>query len=178
MDLSVVRIHKANSSTGSPWVHTRPVVHPDKYLSQSPFILLNEESYTPNSEFPIQCHKGIVAVTLVLDGALKQTDAAGSQLELNHGDAGITMGDGGLLRGKTPGESGVRLLHLWLDLPAALKCGDSRHEVVRHDSARRAAFGDASALVYAGTLGEACAPHVSPWPITMADMHLPSGAVA
>ena len=180
MELSVVRIHKATSAGGQPWVQARSVVHPDKYLSQCPFILLNEESYAPLSEFPIRSHDGVVAMTLVLDGGIEQVDGTGSRWRLEQGDADFTAGRGGVLRAEASEERGVRLLHLWLNLPPSLKPESTRRQIVRQEDAQRVFFGDASASVYAGSLGTTApaGSALSPWPITVADVSLRAGARA
>ena len=174
MELSVIRIHKASVPGGQPWLNTRLVVHPDKYLSQCPFILLNEETYEPHGEFPVPSRKGVITVTLVLDGGAHQTDGSGAGWQLAHGDADFSVGSGGVLQG-TADDSGVQLLHLWINLPDTLRTASARHEVVRHAQARRANFGDASALLYAGTLGDASGPHAGTWPLTVADLSLQAG---
>ena len=178
MELSVVRIQKAGASGGQPWVPTRPVVHPDKYLSQCPFILLNEESYPSLSEFPVHSHRGVVAVTFAVDGRVEQTDSAGACWHLRQGDAGFSIGGGGVMQGATRSDTGVKLLHLWIDLPSTLKPGSAGHQVVRFEDAHRANFGDASALLYAGTLGTSSGPYTSPWPVTVADLSLQAGKQA
>ena len=174
MELSVIRIHKASAPGGQPWLNARPVVHPDKYLSQCPFVLLNEETYEPHGEFAVHSRKGVVSVTLVLDGSAQQTDATGARWQLARGDADFSIGSGGVLQG-TANESGVQLLRLWINLPHTLSGAGARHQVVRRAEARRANFGDASALLYAGSLGAASGPHTCPWPLTVADLSLQAG---
>lgn len=178
MEQSVVRIHKTTSSGSQPWVQARSVVHPDKYLSQCPFILLNEEFYPPLSEFPIRSHDGVIAMTLVLEGSVEQTDGSGRQWRLKQGDADFSTGRGGVLRAETSGEEGVRFLHLWVNMPPSLKPNMAQRQIVRHGDTHTAFFGDASALLYAGSLGSASAPHRSPWPITIVDLSLQAGAQA
>lgn len=174
MELSVIRIHKASTPGGQPWLNARPVVHPDKYLSQCPFVLLNEETYEAHDEFPVHSRKGVISVALVLDGSAHQTDGTGSRWHLAHGDADFSIGGGGVLQGAA-GDSGVQLLRLWINLPDTLKTTSARHQLVRLAEARRASFGDASALLYAGTLGDVAGPHTSPWPLTVVDLSLPAG---
>ena len=178
MELSVVRIHKATTAGSQPWVQARSVVHPDKYLSQCPFILLNEEFYPPLSEFPIRSHDGVIAMTLVLEGGVEQTDGSGRQWGLKQGDADFSTGRGGVLRAETSGEEGVRFLHLWVNMPPSLKPDMTQRQIVRHADAHAASFGDASALLHAGSLGSASAPQRSPWPITIVDIALEAGAQA
>lgn len=178
MELSVVRIHKATTAGSQPWVQARSVVHPDKYLSQCPFILLNEEFYPPLSEFPIRSHDGVIAMTLVLEGGVEQTDGSGRQWRLKQGDADFSTGRGGVLRAETSGEEGVRFLHLWINMPPSLKPNMAQRQIVRHADTHAASFGDASALLYAGSLGSASAPQRSPWPITIVDIALEAGAQA
>src|SRR5450432_1401884 len=175
MELSIVRIHKASASGGRPWVQPRLVIHPDKYLSQCPFILLNEEVHAPHSVFPFHCHAKVVMVTLVVDGNVERTDRTGTHWRLSRGAADFSLGDGGAMQGETTSEVGAKLLHLWIDLPVALEASAARHQVVRHEDAYRASFDDASALLYAGTLGAATGPHTTPWPITVADLSLKAG---
>ena len=178
MELSVVRIHKATSSGSQPWVQARSVVHPDKYLSQCPFIFLNEEFYPQLSEFPIRSHDGVIAMTLVLEGSVEQTDGSGRQWRLKQGDADFSTGRGGVVRAETSGEEGVRFLHLWVNMPPSLKPNMAQRQIVRHGDTRTASFGDASALLYAGSLGSAFAPRKSPWPMTIVDVALKAGAQA
>ncbi|HEY2255765.1 MAG TPA: hypothetical protein VGI11_09025 [Variovorax sp.] len=172
MELSVVRIHKATSSGGQPRVQARSVVHPDKYLSQCPFILLNEEFYAPLSEFPVRSHNGVVAMTLVLEGSLAQTDGTGSWWRLDQGDADFATCRGGVLRAEASGGEGVRFLHLWVNLPPSLKPHETQRQIVRREDTQRAFIGDATGSLYAGSLGTASAPQVSPWPLTVADLSL------
>ena len=178
MQLSVVRIHKASVSGGQPWVQARPVVDPEKYLSQCPFILLNEESYAPLSEFAIRSHGGVLAMTLVLDGSVEQTDGTGVRWRLGQGDADFSTGRGGVLRGVTSSELGVKFLHLWVNLPATLEPDQTRRQIVRHADAHRTTFGDATALLYAGNLGAAAVPRSPPWPITVVDLSIQAGKQA
>ena len=178
MELSVVRIHKATSAGSQPWVQARSVVHPDKYLSQCPFILLNEEFYPPLGEFPIRSHDGVIAMTLVLEGSMAQTDGTGNSWHLDQGDSDFSTGRGGVLRAETSGEQGVRFLHLWVNMPPSLKPNLPQRHVVRQADTQSVSFGDASALLYAGSLGAASAPHRSPWPITIVDLSLQAGAQA
>lgn len=175
MELTVVRIHKASASGGQPWVQARPIIHPDKYLSQCPFILLNEESHPPLSQFPIHSHRKVVTVTLVVDGSVEQTDGTGVHRRLGQGDAAFSIGSRGVMQGATPSERGVKLLHLWINVPATLAPSSEDHQIVRQADACRGTFGDAAALLYAGTLGATSGPHTSPWPITVADVSLQAG---
>jgi redox-sensitive bicupin YhaK (pirin superfamily) len=175
MELSVVRIHKTTSSGNRPWAQARSIVHPDKYLSQCPFILLNEEFYPSLSEFPIRSHDGIVAMTLVLEGSMEQTDGAGSRWRLEQGDADFSTDRGGVVRGETAEEQGVRLLHLWVNMPPSLKPNGVQRQIVRQGHARITSFGGANALVYAGLLGSALGPYDSPWPLTIVDLSVQAG---
>ncbi len=178
MELSVVRIHKTTSSGSQPWVQARSIIDPEKYLSQCPFILLNEEFYAPHSEFPIRSHEGVIAMTLVLEGSMAQTDGTGSRWRLEQGDADFTTGRGGVLRAETSGEQGVRFLHLWVNMPPSLKPNLTQRQIVRSEDTHGTSFGDASALLYAGSMGSASAPRRSPWPITIVDFSLQAGTQA
>jgi redox-sensitive bicupin YhaK (pirin superfamily) len=120
----------------------------------------------------------VVAVTFAVDGGVEQTDSAGVRWQLRQGDAGFSIGGGGVMQGATRNDQGVKLLHLWINLPNTLKLGSAAHQVIRHEDARRASFGDASALLYAGTLGSSSGPYASPWPITVADLSLQAGKKA
>ena len=174
MDLSVVRIHKADAPTSQRWLRSRLIVHPDQYLSQCPFVLLSEESHEPLVEFPLQSRRGVIALSLVLDGSARGTDATGADWHLARGDAELSMGGDGVLQ-RVAGDTGVQLLRLWINVPDSTKASGLQGTVVRHADAPRASFGEASALVYAGSLGAASAPHHGPWPLTMADLTLPAG---
>ena len=176
MELSVVRIQKAITTGSQPWVQARSVVHPDRYLSQCPFILLNEEHYPPLSEFPVRSHDGVITMTLVLEGSMEQTDSTGKQWRLEQGDVDFSTGRDGVLRTETPDEQGVRFLSLRVNVPSSLKPCLAHRQLVRPDEGRRASFGDLSALLYAGSLGATPAPYSTPWPMTLADLSIPAGA--
>jgi redox-sensitive bicupin YhaK (pirin superfamily) len=175
MELSVVRIHKTTSSGSRPWVQARSIVQPDKYLSQCPFILLNEEFYPSLSEFPIRAHDGVVAMTLVLEGSMQQTDGTGNRWRLEQGDADFSTDRGGVVRAETAEEQGVRFLHLWVNMPPSLKPNIVQRQIVRREHARGTSFGGANALIYAGLLGSALGPYESPWPLTIVDISAQAG---
>ena len=178
MELSVVRIHRTSSSGSQPWVQARTIIDPDKYLSQCPFILLNEEAYPALSEFPIRSHEGVIAMTLVLEGSMEQTDGTGSRWRLEQGDADFTTGRAGVLRAETSGDQGVRFLHLWVNMPPSLKPNTMQREFVRREDVRSTSFEGANARVYAGSMGSTSVPRRSPWPITIVDFSLQAGAQA
>lgn len=176
MELSVVRIHKADSPSGPPWAHTRLVVPPEKYLSQCPFVALSEDRYMPDGGFAIQRHEGTVMVVLVLHGSVKHSYGAGAQRQLSRGDAAFLTTGTGVLHGETAGEHGAHLMRLWVSLPEPLHSVEPRYELVRCTQAGYAALGQGTARVYAGNLADSSAPLRSPWLITLADLQLPADA--
>ncbi len=176
MELSVVRIHKADSPSGPPWTHTRLVVPPEKYLSQCPFVLLSEDWYPPDGGFSSHRHEGTVMVVLVLHGSVKHSYGAGAQRQLSRGDAAFLTTGAGVLHGEVAGEHGAHLMRLWLSTPEQLHSVEPRYEVVRCTEAGQAALGQGTARVYAGKLADSSAPLRSPWPITLADLRLPPDA--
>ncbi len=177
MELSVVRFEK-NSMTAEPsHVHLRAAVVPENYLSQCPFLLLNETSYAPRSEFSVPSRAGVVAVTLVLEGGVKQSDEAGEWLQLSSGDAVFFKGcSSGLARGKASSK-GVRLLHMWVDLPTPIKAAEFKRRVVRHQDVLVSTTHDAALSVYCGVLGAVTGPLATPWPFTVADLTIQGAAV-
>ena len=164
-------------TTEPPHVHLRAAVVPENYLSQCPFLLLNETSYAPRSEFSVLSRAGVVAVTIVLDGSVRQSDEAGEWVHLHCGDAAFFKGcSSGLAQGKA-GNKGVRLLQMWVDLPAQIKAAEFKRHVVRHQNVLATAFGDAALSLYSGGLGTFTGPLVTPWPFTVADLTIRDAAV-
>ncbi len=176
MELSVVRFDKNSATAEPPHVHLRAAVVPDNYLSQCPFLLLNETSYAPRSEFSVPSRAGVVAVTIVLNGSVRQSDEAGEWVHLQSGDAAFFKGcSSGLAQGKASNK-GVRLLQMWVDLPAPIKTTEFKRHVVRHQDVLATTVGDAALSLYCGALGTSTGPLVTPWPFTVADLTIQDAA--
>jgi redox-sensitive bicupin YhaK (pirin superfamily) len=78
----------------------------------------------------------------------------------------------GVLHSEMPGQDGVHLLQLWLNLPAALKFSRAQFTCVRKGDANEVDLPDAAIRVYAGDVMGAASPYGSTWPLTLLDIRL------
>lgn len=174
--LSVIRIEKAGLPDGTAEQRHRLVVHPDKYLSQSPFLALVEDWVAPPGGFPTHPHRGMETVTLVLQGAVAHRDHTGAHGVLNEGDVGFMTAGAGVLHSEIPGPEGVHLLQLWLNLPAALKFSPAQFTCVRKADAKALTLDGVAIRVYAGDVMGTSLEHGSTWPLTLLDIRLDKSA--
>jgi len=96
---------------------TAPVVSPDDFVLNDPFIVLMDDRLeigdrTVGEPHP---HAGFETVTLILDGAIYDRDEGGAikagEVQWMTAGRGIIHGENVMTKGK------VRLLQLWLTLP-------------------------------------------------------------
>ena len=124
-------------------------------------------------------HTGLQTVTWLVAGEIRHRDTLGSVQEIRPGQLNLmTAGRGIAHSEETPGEnSGV--LHgvqLWVALPHADR--DMPPAFAHHADLPVVAFGDVTATVLMGTLGDATSPARIHTPLVGAELALGAGACA
>lgn len=175
--MRVLHVH-----TPTPILHRAPtqsarlLIAPERFESQSPFLLMAEDWFAPPAGFPTHPHRGMETVTLVLEGEVQHADHTGAQGTLKAGDAQFMTAGHGVMHSELPGPGGVHLLQLWLNLPARLKHVKARYADLRVDKVPVHCEPGVRALVYAGRWGDAVQAHGSTWPLSLFDIRLEADA--
>src|ERR1700745_1854169 len=113
----VVNVPPAAPGFVGPGHLAAPVVSPENFEMNDPFILLMDD-HLDIGERPVggpHPHAGFETVTLILDGAIFDRDEGGT---LNAGEVQWMTAGGGIIHSEDVRTKGkVRLLQLWLTLP-------------------------------------------------------------
>jgi redox-sensitive bicupin YhaK (pirin superfamily) len=156
----------------------------------SPFLLLDYAG--PHTFAPTQRrrgigqhpHRGFETVTIVYDGEVEHRDSTGQGGIIGPGDVQWMTAAGGILHeefhagrfGRTGGL--LRMVQLWVNLPAKDKKGSARYQAIRADEIPSLDLpGSAGAVrVIAGSFGDAEGPARTFTPINVWDVRLNQGA--
>jgi hypothetical protein len=111
-------------------------------------------------------------VTFVVDGQLFHHDHIGASGALEAGDVEFMTAGAGAVHSEMPGSAGVRILQLWLNLPAELKRTPARYKVVSKAKAPVHQRTGVEARIYAGSIGGLALAHGTVWPLTLIDLTL------
>jgi quercetin 2,3-dioxygenase len=152
------------------------VVQPTALDSSDPFVLLVDDRFDFEARRRIggaHPHAGLETVTLVLEGTLHDRDAG----DLAAGDA-IWMSAGrGIIHDEDVEVGGrVRILQLWIALPARDRALEPQFEIIRRDAGPVVRLAGAEAVLYSGTSGSASSPTRNRVPTTMIDLSLEPNA--
>jgi quercetin 2,3-dioxygenase len=155
-----------------------PVVSPDNFEMNDPFILLMDDHLDIGNR-PVggpHPHAGFETVTLILDGAVYDRDEGGT---LNAGEVQWMTAGSGIIHSEDVRTKGkVRLLQLWLTLPKHERWTAPGFQVIHGDSVPLRHEPGAEFRVYSGSSGgihSATRNHV---PVTMVEIHLKPRASA
>lgn len=152
------------------------VVYSNDLPASDPFVLLMDDRLDIAKRRAIggaHPHAGLETVTLILEGTIADRDEG----ELSAGDAiWMTAGRGIIHNEHVEVEGRVRILQLWIRLPAADRTMAPRFEIIpgRTLPVRRAP--GAVARLYSGTTGDLRSPTQNRVPITLVDIALEPGA--
>ena len=124
-------------------------------------------------------HTGLQTVTWLVAGEVLHRDSLGSRQEIRPGRLNLMTAGRGIAHSEEtpPVNSGV--LHgvqLWVALPHADR--DMPPAFTHHSDLPMVAFGDVTATVLMGTLGDATSPARTHTPLAGAELTLPAGASA
>jgi redox-sensitive bicupin YhaK (pirin superfamily) len=152
------------------------VVQPTALDSSDPFVLLVDDRFDFEARRRIggaHPHAGLETVTLILEGTLHDRDAG----DLAAGDAiWMSAGQGIIHDEDVEADRRVRILQLWIALPARDRALEPQFEIIRRDSVRVVRLASAEAVLYSGTSGSATSPTRNRVPTTMIDLSLQPNA--
>jgi hypothetical protein len=152
------------------------VLGPSDLAASDPFVLLMDDRL----DLPVgrkigdaHPHAGLETVTLILDGSLHDRDEG----ELRAGDAvWMTAGSGIIHSENVFAEGDVRVLQLWIRLPARDRTIAPRFEVIHGRTLPIRREPGAVARLYSGTTGDLRSPTKNRAPITLLHLALDPGA--
>jgi quercetin 2,3-dioxygenase len=111
-------------------------------------------------------HRGIETITIVLDGVLEHGDSLGNSGLLEAGDVQwMTAGRGVIHRELAFGNERVRVMQLWLNLPAAQKLAPTHYQDLRAGIQAHYTEPGVSVQVISGASGPSIGPASNEWPI-------------
>jgi hypothetical protein len=144
--------------------------------ASDPFVLLMDDRLDLGARKAIggaHPHAGLETVTLILEGSLYDRDEG----ELAAGDVvWMTAGRGIIHNEHVEAGGRVRILQLWIRLPARDRTLAPRFEVVRAATTPTRHEPGVMARVYSGASGELRASTANRAPITLVDLDLQPGA--
>jgi redox-sensitive bicupin YhaK (pirin superfamily) len=152
------------------------VVSPDDFLRNDPFILLADD-YLDIGARPVgeaHPHAGFETVTLVLEGAIYDRDEGGviaaGEVQWMTAGRGIIHGENVATKGK------VRLLQLWLTLPASQRWTTPGFQDIHTSAVPIRREPGAEVRIYSGGSGKVQSATRNHVPVTMVEMVLDARA--
>jgi len=124
-------------------------------------------------------HTGLQTVTWLVAGEILHRDTLGSRQEIRPGQLNLMTAGRGIAHSEETPRENSGLLHgvqLWVALPHADR--DMPPAFAHHADLPVVAFGDVTATVLMGTLGDAASPARVHTPLVGAELTLPAGASA
>jgi quercetin 2,3-dioxygenase len=153
-----------------------PVVTSDDFSRTDPFILLMDDRLDMGSRLidAPHPHAGFETITLLLEGAVDDRDEGGA---LAAGDVQWMTAGSGVIHGETLRVNGkVRLLQLWLTLPAAERWTPPELRILRGDAVPVRQETGARVRIYSGVSGKIRSTTRNRVPLLMLDLDLAPGA--
>ena len=174
----VVNVPPAAPGFVGPGHLAAPVVSPENFEMNDPFILLMDDHLDIGNR-PVggpHPHAGFETVTLILDGAIYDRDEGGT---LNAGEVQwMTAGSGVIHNEDVRTKGKMRLLQLWLTLPKKERWTEPRFQVFHSDSIPVRHESGAEIRVYSGSSGSLRSGTRNYVPVTMVEINLERSASA
>jgi redox-sensitive bicupin YhaK (pirin superfamily) len=144
--------------------------------SSDPFVLLMDDRFDFEARRRIggaHPHAGLETMTLILEGMLHDRDGG----DLAAGDAVWMSAGRGIIHDEDVEAGGrVRILQLWIALPARDRVLEPQFEIIRREAVPVVRLAGAEAVLYSGTSGSASSPTRNRVPTTMIDLSLEPNA--
>jgi redox-sensitive bicupin YhaK (pirin superfamily) len=152
-----------------------PVFLNDALEATDPFILLADDRVSGSGPFgEAHPHAGLETVTLMLKGEIHDRHEG----ILREGDVEwMTAGRGIIHNESVETRDDMRLLQLWIRMPAAVRNAQPRVQRILRESVPVRYEPGARAVVYSGTSGNMESPTLNHVPVTLLDIVLESGAL-
>jgi redox-sensitive bicupin YhaK (pirin superfamily) len=152
------------------------VVYSEDLPASDPFVLLMDDRLDIAKRRAIggaHPHAGLETVTLILEGTIADRDEG----ELSAGDAIWMTAGRGIIHNEHVEVGGrVRILQLWIRLPAADRTLAPRFEIIPGRSVPVRREPGAVARLYSGSTGDLRSPTKNRAPITLVDLEIAPGA--
>lgn len=173
----VARIDSPAVQRGMNDMHrVRPLVPPGDWASTDPFLLLMEDWF-PEGVFEEHPHRGMETVTYVIDGTIEHYDNLGNKGSAGPGDAMWMTAGRGLIHNERPAKGQtVRVLQLWVNLPAMDKLVPASHQLLTGTEVPVRHAPGAEIRVFSGASGAVTSPTRNHVPVTMVELRLRPGA--
>jgi redox-sensitive bicupin YhaK (pirin superfamily) len=172
----VVNVPPAAPGFVGPGHLAAPVVSPENFEMNDPFILLMDD-HLDIGDRPVGSphpHAGFETVTLILDGAIYDRDEGGT---LNAGEVQWMTAGSGVIHSEDVRTKGkMRLLQLWLTLPKKERWTEPGFQVFHSDSIPVRHESGAEIRVYSGSSGSLRSGIRNHVPVTMVEINLERGA--
>jgi redox-sensitive bicupin YhaK (pirin superfamily) len=174
----VVNVPPAAPGFVGPGHLAAPVVSPENFEMNDPFILLMDD-HLDIGDRPVggpHPHAGFETVTLILDGAIFDRDEGGT---LNAGEVQWMTAGSGIIHSEDVRTKGkVRLLQLWLTLPKNKRWVAPGFQAININAVPVRHELGAKIQVYSGSSGELHSGTRNHVPVTMVEINLEPHASA
>src|SRR5258708_8384918 len=174
----VVNVPPAAPGFVGPGHLAAPVVSPENFAMNDPFILLMDD-HLDIGDRPVggpHPHAGFETVTLILDGAIFDRDEGGT---LNAGEVQWMTAGSGIIYGEDVRTKGkVRLLQLWLTLPKSERWIAPDFQTINVNEVPVRRENGAEIRVYSGSSGGLHSVTRNHVPVTMVEINLGPDASA
>ena len=169
----VARVTSSQIGPGmTPSHRVRPLVHDGDFAAADPFLFLMEDWFDPHV-FEDHPHRGIETVTFVLEGELDHREKGKQADRFVTGDAMWMTAGRGVIHNEAPAkEMEVHTLQLWVNLPAAEKLTQPRHQVLKRDAMPVRKEDGATIRLFSGSSGDLTSATLNHVPITMVEFEL------
>jgi redox-sensitive bicupin YhaK (pirin superfamily) len=150
------------------------VITPDQWSHADPFILLMDDRIDGKLIGGPHPHAGFETVTFVVDGEMSSESGAGERL--GPGDVEWTTAGSGIVHGSAGIEGKLRVLQLWLTLPAKDRWTEPDHQRVPAADVPVRREPGAVVHLYSGTTGSLTSTTRNRVPVTLVHVELEAGA--
>lgn len=131
----------------------RAAIMPGLWERHDPFLAMMNDRFKPGAFGP-HPHRGFETVSYVIEGDLAHEDSKGGSGILHPGDVQWMTAGVGVVHNESPvDDSGVHMLQLWVNLPAAHKLAPFRYQDLRAGSVPRYDADGVQVKVFAGESG-------------------------
>lgn len=171
----LVKTHTPPTQQGflGPGHLARPIIQVD-FAESDPFIVLMDDRLNKQDEQPVggpHPHAGFETVSLLLEGSMGD-----EAHQMKGGDLQLMTAGGGIIHTETiRGNTLMRLLQLWLNLPKKDRWATPRVQDLPLEKVPATTDNGTTIKVYSGSLAGITSPIRNYTPLIIADIHLPPG---
>jgi len=167
MQCTVLRHSSAHQARDGAGVNVNRAIGNRESGYLDPFLLLDElHSSEPGDYikgYPPHPHRGLEALTIMLEGQMEHIDHLDNRVMLEPGSAQLVCAGRGMIHAEMPRQQDGELwsLIIWLNLPAKHKLTPPRYQYSPAEQTPTFSLGEANITLYAGPLAEQHGPLAS-----------------